>query len=133
MKNLMTKKKRSKLTVGQVISHVIIICLLIMVLYPFYILIINSFKSPADILRNPLSFPGEGGAKVVMGAFKVAWPYISKYIVNTGYHHKRKEYHKESILALELKSRESVSCKAGEEKNAEDLEKRYPECIYNVL
>ena len=83
MKNLMTKKKRSKLTVGQVISHVIIICLLIMVLYPFYILIINSFKSPADILRNPLSFPGEGGAKVVMGAFKVAWPYISKYIVNT--------------------------------------------------
>ena len=83
MKNLMTKKKRSKLTVGQVISHVIIICLLIMVLYPFYILIINSFKSPADILRNPLSFPGEGGTKVVMGAFKVAWPYISKYIVNT--------------------------------------------------
>ena len=83
MKNLMTKKKRVKLTVGQVISHIIIICLLIMVLYPFYILIINSFKSPADILRNPLSFPGADGAKVVLGAVKVAWPYISKYIVNT--------------------------------------------------
>ncbi len=83
MKNVMTKAKRKKLTAGQIISNIIIICLLIMVLYPFYILIINSFKSPADILKDPLSFPGADGSKVVTGAFKAAWPYISKYILNT--------------------------------------------------
>lgn len=77
------KAKRKKLTAGQLISHIIIICLLLMVLFPFYILIINSFKSPADILKDPLSFPGSDGSAVVTGAFKAAWPYISKYILNT--------------------------------------------------
>ncbi len=77
------RKKKRKLTVGQILSHIVIICLLIMVLYPFYILIINSFKTPADILKDPLSFPGANGATVVTGAFKTAWPYISKYILNT--------------------------------------------------
>lgn len=75
--------KRKKLTVGQILSHLIIICLLIMVLFPFYILIINSFKAPGDILKDPLSFPGAGGTQTVTGAFKSAWPYISKYILNT--------------------------------------------------
>ena len=54
-----------------------------MVLFPFYILIINSFKAPADILKDPLSFPGAGGTQTVTGAFKAAWQYISKYIFNT--------------------------------------------------
>lgn len=54
-----------------------------MVLFPFYILVINSFKAPADILKDPLSFPGENGADVVTGAFEAAWPFISKYILNT--------------------------------------------------
>ena len=83
MKNNNIKAKRKKLTAGQLISHIIIICLLLMVLFPFYILIINSFKSPADILKDPLSFPGSDGSAVVTGAFKAAWPYISKYILNT--------------------------------------------------
>lgn len=83
MKNLRISTKRKKLTVGQILSHLIIICLLIMVLFPFYILIINSFKAPADILKDPLSFPGAGGTQTVTGAFKAAWPYISKYIFNT--------------------------------------------------
>lgn len=78
-----TKRKKKKITVGQILSHVIIIALLIMVLYPFYILIINSFKAPGDILKDPLSFPGENGAPIVEGAFKAAWKYISKYIVNS--------------------------------------------------
>lgn len=81
--NTKINKKRKKLTVGQIFSHIIIICLLIMVLFPFYILVINSFKSPADILKDPLSIPGQEGVKVVKGAFKAAWPYISKYILNT--------------------------------------------------
>ncbi len=83
MKNINVNKKRKKLSAGQVLSHIIIIGLLIMVLFPFYILIINSFKSPADILKDPLSFPGANGTQVVTGAFKAAWPYISKYILNT--------------------------------------------------
>lgn len=83
MMNTKINKKRKKLTVGQIFSHIIIICLLIMVLFPFYILVINSFKSPADILKDPLSIPGQEGVKVVKGAFKAAWPYISKYILNT--------------------------------------------------
>jgi ABC-type glycerol-3-phosphate transport system permease component len=74
---------RRKLTVGQIFSHIIIICLLIMVLFPFYILIINSLKSPADIIKDPLSIPGVDGVKLITGAFKSAWPYISKYIANT--------------------------------------------------
>ncbi len=83
MMNTKINKKRKKLTAGQIFSHIIIICLLIMVLFPFYILVINSFKSPADILKDPLSIPGQEGVKVVKGAFKAAWPYISKYILNT--------------------------------------------------
>ncbi len=83
MKNVRLNINRKKLTVGQIISHLILICLLIMVLFPFYILIINSFKAPADILKDPLSFPGAGGTQTVTGAFKAAWPYISKYIFNT--------------------------------------------------
>lgn len=83
MENVKFRAKRKKLSVGQIFSHIIIIGLLIMVLFPFYILIINSFKSPADILKDPLSIPGSDGVKVVTGAFKAAWPYISKYILNT--------------------------------------------------
>lgn len=83
MNKARTIKPRRKITFGQVISHVIVICLLIMVLFPFYILVINSFKSPGDILKDPLSFPGSEGVEVVTGAFKAAWPYISKYILNT--------------------------------------------------
>lgn len=83
MNNLSITKRRRKITAGQIFSHIIVICLLIMVLFPFYILIINSFKSPGDILKDPLSFPGTEGVEVVKGAFKAAWPYISKYILNT--------------------------------------------------
>lgn len=83
MNSLSITKRRRKITAGQIFSHIIVICLLIMVLFPFYILIINSFKSPGDILKDPLSFPGTEGVEVVEGAFKAAWPYISKYILNT--------------------------------------------------
>ncbi len=83
MENVKVYRRKRKLTPGQIISHIIIICLLFMVLFPFYILIINSFKSPSDILKDPLSFPGIGDVKVVEGAFEAAWPFISKYILNS--------------------------------------------------
>lgn len=83
MKKTKSKLRVRKLTVGQILSHIVIIALLIMVLFPFYILIINSFKTPADIMKDPLSFPGIDGVKLITGAFKSAWPYISKYILNT--------------------------------------------------
>ena len=34
-------------------------------------------------MKNPLSIPGQEGVNLVKGAFKAAWPYISKYILNT--------------------------------------------------
>lgn len=83
MENVKIAKRRKKLRAGQVFSHIIIICLLLMVLFPFYILLINSFKTPSDILKDPLAFPGSNGSDVVTGAFAAAWPYISKYILNT--------------------------------------------------
>lgn len=83
MEKVKLKKRRHRLGAGQIFSHIILICLLLMVLFPFYILVINSFKSPSDIMKDPLSFPGSNGADVVTGAFKAAWPYISKYILNT--------------------------------------------------
>lgn len=83
MEKVKFKKRRHRLSAGQIFSHIIIICLLLMVLFPFYILIINSFKTPGDILKDPLSFPGSNGSTVVTGAFETAWPYISKYILNT--------------------------------------------------
>ncbi len=83
MENVKIAKRRKKLHAGQVFSHIIIICLLLMVLFPFYILLINSFKTPSDILKDPLAFPGSNGSDVVTGAFAAAWPYISKYILNT--------------------------------------------------
>ncbi len=83
MKNARLNPNGRKLRIGQILSHIIIISLLIMVLFPFYILIINSFKTPADIMKDPLLFPGANGTHVITGAFKSAWPYISKYIFNT--------------------------------------------------
>ncbi len=72
-----------KLHAGQFFSHVVILLLLFMVLFPFYILIINSFKAPSDIIKDPLAFPGTGTMEVVKGAFKIAWKYVSKYIANS--------------------------------------------------
>lgn len=83
MKSVRLNPNRKKLRFGQILSNLIIISMLIMVLFPFYILIINSFKAPADILKDPLSFPGANGRPVLSSAFKSAWPYISKYIFNT--------------------------------------------------
>ncbi len=72
-----------RINLTQLICHIVLICLLFMVLFPFYILIINSFKTPTDILKDPLAFPGANGTTVVTGAFKFAWKEISKFIANS--------------------------------------------------
>ena len=76
-----------KIDVGQIFIHIVIIALLIMVLLPFYILIINSFKSTTDIMKDPFSLPGTAQApfnpQLVAGAYSAAWGYLQKYLLNT--------------------------------------------------
>ena len=61
--------------------------MLIMVLLPFYILIINSFKATKDIILNPFAIPGTADAplnpQLIAGSYQAAWGYIQKYLFNT--------------------------------------------------
>lgn len=59
-------KKRRYLIVLQ---WIIIIILVISVLFPLYLVIINAFKAHADIILNPISFPGT----LFFGNFIKAW------------------------------------------------------------
>lgn len=77
------QKNKHKITVGQALTHVVIIVLLFLVLFPFYILIANSFKLPKDIFVNPFSFPGTPAAPMVLSAYGTAWGYIKHYLFNT--------------------------------------------------
>ena len=76
----MTSMKRK---IGQLLCHVFVIAMLLMVLLPFYVLIINSLKMDTDIMLNPFSFPGTTKAPLVLGTYKAAWLFLQKYIVNT--------------------------------------------------
>mgnify|MGYP002675886793 CR=1 FL=1 len=75
--------KNKKIRYGQVFDHIALILLLILVLFPFYILIVNSFKLPKDILKNPFAFPGTDAAPLLTTGYAVAWRYIKGYILNT--------------------------------------------------
>ena len=79
--------ERKKIKIGQVFIHIIIIAMLIMVLLPFYILIINSFKATKDIILNPFAIPGTAEAplnpQLIAGSYQAAWGYIQKYLFNT--------------------------------------------------
>ena len=72
-----------KRKIGQLLCHVFVIAMLLMVLLPFYVLIINSLKMDTDIMLNPFSFPGTTKAPLVLGTYKAAWLFLQKYIVNT--------------------------------------------------
>ena len=78
---------KKKIRLGQIFIHLIIISLLIMVLLPFYVLIINSLKSDTDIMVNPFSFPGSAEAplnpELITAAYEMAGEYIEKYLFNT--------------------------------------------------
>lgn len=76
-------KTRRRVRASQIAVHAVIIVLLFWVLFPFYILIVNSFKLPKDIFVNPFSFPGTPQAPLVLTAFGTAWGYIKNYLLNT--------------------------------------------------
>ena len=79
----MNRKQKIHIKPGQIVVHIVIIILLFLVLFPFYVLIVNSFKLPKDILINPLSFPGTAEVPIVLGAYGKAWGYIKNYLWNS--------------------------------------------------
>ncbi|MBE7078308.1 MAG: carbohydrate ABC transporter permease [Clostridiales bacterium] len=72
-----------KKTITKILHHLVLILLLVMVLIPFYILIINSLKLDKHINQNPLSFPGSMEAPLYFGSYEYAWDYVQGYIFNT--------------------------------------------------
>lgn len=79
----MNRKQKIHIKPGQIVVHIVIVILLFLVLFPFYVLIANSFKLPKDILINPLSFPGTAEVPIVLGAYGKAWGYIRSYLWNS--------------------------------------------------
>ncbi len=77
------RTNKVKQTVWKIVTHAVIIILLFMVLFPFYVLVVNSFKLQKDILLNPLSLPGTAATPLLLSAYKVAWGYVKGYIINT--------------------------------------------------
>lgn len=75
--------KKIKTTLSSVSMNVIAVILLFMVLFPFYVLIVNSFKLEKDILLNPLSLPGSESVPLLLTAYGAAWGYVKSYILNT--------------------------------------------------
>ena len=44
---------------GQVILNVVLMVLLLLCLFPFYIMVIDSFKTPNDYMNNTIGWPVE--------------------------------------------------------------------------
>lgn len=72
-----------KIRLGQIFLHLIIVILLVLVLFPFYILLINSVKLPSDILLHPFALPGTSSVPMLLSGYGVAWGYIKNYLLNT--------------------------------------------------
>lgn len=71
------RKKKFNVT-----QFIIIFCLtifLILTLFPFYVMIVNSFKTPQDYLLNPINIANP----VISSYYKFAWEKVRKYFVNT--------------------------------------------------
>ncbi len=76
----MTKKNYNKRAIiTQVLMHVYLVVLLFLVLFPFYIMIVNSFKTPTEYYENIFALPAEW----VTGFYKFAWIYVKGYFKNT--------------------------------------------------
>lgn len=52
--------RKKKIAVNTVI-HIILILLAVICLFPIFLVLINSFKENAEIVRNPLSLPDING------------------------------------------------------------------------
>lgn len=78
-KRIRRKNFLKKFTPAQIIAIAVIFILLLMVLYPFYVLIVKSFKDRAQDITDPygLSFP------FCFTNYSQAWKLVSPYILNS--------------------------------------------------
>lgn len=77
------KKIPVKKTIFRILHHLTLVALLLMVLFPFYILIINTLKIPNDVLDHPLAFPGTAEVGLYLGNYGEAWDLVKGFIFNT--------------------------------------------------
>lgn len=61
-----------KKNIGQIISHLVIIALLLMVIYPLFLLIIKSFKTISEDQTNPFAMP----TSFYLENFQYAWEIV---------------------------------------------------------
>lgn len=73
------KKARRKVPVSQIVLNLVTIILLLLTIFPFYVMIVNAFKTPTQFLVDPLGMPTE----LVFSYFKIAWEYVKNYFINT--------------------------------------------------
>lgn len=73
------KKMRRKVTASQIMLNCVTVFLLLLTIFPFYVMIVNSFKTPTQFLVDPLGFPTEW----VFSYFAIAWEYVKNYFINT--------------------------------------------------
>jgi len=71
--------KRKKISMSQIFIIVLLTILLLLTLFPFYVLIVDSFKTPQQYLVDPIGFPD----LIVTSYYKFAWEKVSKYFTNT--------------------------------------------------
>lgn len=71
-------KKRS-LSLGQIVSHLVLLLLLFLVMYPIFLMIIKSFKTIDQEIHNPFGI----SPQIHWSNYSLAWKYISEYIFNT--------------------------------------------------
>ena len=71
--------KQKTFTIPQIGIIIVLICLAIIVFYPFYLTVIKSFKTPDQDLYNPysLTFP------LYIENYSIAWSYVAPYIFNS--------------------------------------------------
>lgn len=55
------KKRRRKIRPAQAALHIVLLLLLLLTLFPFYVMIVNSFKTPTRFLTGALSAPRRMG------------------------------------------------------------------------
>ena len=73
------KKRRRKIRPAQAALHIVLFLLLLLTLFPFYVMIVNSFKTPTRFLTAPLALPDEW----VFSYYRFAWAKVSGYFLNT--------------------------------------------------
>ena len=78
-KQFKIKKNKKKFNISQAIIVIILFFLVLIVLYPFYLMIINSLKIPSEYITNPLGLPKQ----IYKNFYRIAWISVKNYFLNT--------------------------------------------------